>query len=446
MTADFPHAAVFPPGSRVNGRGHLEVGGCDTVELAERFGTPLYVYNEDALQKLCREFRSQFESRYPRSRVVYAGKAFLGLALIRLLDEEGLGLDVVSGGELALALAAGFPPENIFFHGNNKSRAEIEEGIVAGVGYVVIDNLPEINLVSRAAELSSARQKVLIRVSPDVDPKTHKKTTTGKLDTKFGLPVATGQAAEAVQCVLAEPSLELIGYHFHLGSPIFQTQPYIDALSVLADFSAGVRDETGFVPTLVSPGGGFAIRYTDSDNPPSVASYAEAIVDALQKNWARHDLPMPALTIEPGRSIVGPAAIALYVVGAIKEIPGVRTYVSVDGGMADNIRPALYESRYEAILANRPTEAAVNTYAVAGKYCESGDILIENADLPAPQAADVLAIPASGAYGLAMASNYNSSSRPAVVFVSAGKARLVRRRETYEDLLSVEADLPAGEI
>lgn len=444
--AQFAHAAVFPPGTKVNGRGHLEVGGCDTVELAERFGTPLYVYNEQTIREMCREFRAEFEKRYPDSRIVYAGKAYLGIALLRLLRNEGLGLDVVSGGELALAQAAGFSMPDVFFHGNNKSRAEIEQSVIAGVGQIVIDNFSEIALVAEAAEAGGVRQPVLLRVSPDVNPYTHAKTTTGILDTKFGLPIATGQAAEAVREVLARPSLELVGYHFHLGSPIFSVQPYVDALAVVADFAARMRDDFSFVPSVISPGGGFAIRYTDDDEPPAVGEYAEAIVGALQEQWSARDLPLPQLTIEPGRAIVGRAGIALYEVGAIKDIPGVRTYVSVDGGMADNIRPALYDAHYEATLANRPAETPAETYRIAGKYCESGDILIDSIRLPEAAAGDLLAIPASGAYGITMASNYNASTRPAVVFVSDGRARLVRRRETYEDLLAVETDLAEGEV
>jgi diaminopimelate decarboxylase len=446
MAGQFPHAAVFPPGSRVNGRGHLELGGCDTVELAERFGTPLYVYNEETIREFCRLFREEFSGRYAESRIVYAGKAFLSVSLLRLLHEEGLGLDVVSGGELALAQAAQFPPGEIFFHGNNKSRAELRQAALTGVGHVVIDNLPEIDLVREAAEASGVRQRVLIRVSPDVDPRTHAKTTTGILDTKFGLPIATGQAAEAVRRILGEPALELAGYHFHLGSPIFSTQPYVDAIVVLADFAAQMHDEIGFAPALISPGGGYAIRYLDEDKPPSVGDYAEAIVGTLRREWELHGLPLSRLTIEPGRSIVGQAGVALYQIGAIKEIAGVRTYVSVDGGMADNIRPALYGARYEALLANRPAEQPDGTYTIAGKYCESGDILIEKASLPPPAAGDLLAVPASGAYGVAMASNYNAATRPAVAFVNSGAARLVRRRETYEDLLAVETELPTGEV
>jgi diaminopimelate decarboxylase len=446
MDVQIPHAAVFPPGSRVNGRGHLEVGGCDTVELAERFGTPLYVYNAQTIREMCREFRAEFQQRHERSRIVYAGKAFLGIALLHLLEEEGLGLDVVSGGELAMAQAAAFPLDNVFFHGNNKGATELNEAAVAGVGYVVVDNLHEISLLVQAAEAAGRRQKVLIRTSPDVDPKTHAKTTTGTLDTKFGLPISTGQAAEAVRRVLAEPALDLRGYHFHLGSPIFWTKPYVDALAVLADFAAEMRDETACVPELISPGGGYAIRYRDEDEPPSIASYAEAIVGSLQKQCQAHNLPLPELAIEPGRAIVGRAGVALYQVGAIKEVPGVRSYVSVDGGMADNIRPALYDARYEAALANRVAEAPTETYRIAGKYCESGDVLIDSVRLPEVSAGDVLAIPGSGAYGIAMASNYNASTRPAVVFVSEGQARLVRRRETYEDLLAVETGLAEGEL
>ncbi|MEX2237787.1 MAG: diaminopimelate decarboxylase [Dehalococcoidia bacterium] len=428
---------MLPPGAARSPEDHLLIAGCDTVELARSYGTPLYVYDENCLRKACGEFKTAFAKRYPETDIVYAGKAYMGVALLRLLAEQGLGLDVVSGGELAIAMAAGFPAERIFFHGNNKSRGELEEALTAGVGHIVIDNFLEIRLLEEIALARSLRQPALIRISPGVDPHTHVKTTTGITDTKFGFTLEGGQALEAVRQVLATPSIELAGFHFHLGSPVFSTTPYTEAIGVAAKFAGEVKDQYGFEGSRFSPGGGFAIRYTEEDEPPTIDEYAESITAALRADWAGRGLALPRLSVEPGRAIVGRAGVALYTVGAEKQVTGLRRYVSVDGGMTDNIRPALYDSRYVALLANR-TGQNEQVVTIAGKFCESGDILIRDASIDDPVAGDVLAVPASGAYGLAMASNYNSATRPAVVFVRDGEARLVRRRETYDDLLSLE--------
>ncbi len=429
---------VLPITAALSDEGHLAIGGCDTVELARRFGTPLYVFDEETVRGMCRAFCQEFAARYPDVRVVYACKAYIGRALAALLAEEGLGADVVSGGELAFLASVGFPPDTIYFHGNNKSEAELSEALAYGIGQVVVDNFHELELLSRLVGPLGRRQRVLLRVSPGVDPHTHAKTTTGVLDSKFGFPISTGQAEEAVALAMASPALELKGLHFHLGSPIFELDPYREAIDIVLSFASEMRQRHGLELRELSVGGGFAAQYLPEAPPPPVSEYAEAIVAALRQGCQRRGLPLPRLAIEPGRAIVARAGVALYTVGAWKEVPGVRRYVAVDGGMADNIRPALYGSRYSALVANKPLDGRRQRVTVAGKYCESGDVLLWDVELPPLEPGDVLAVPAAGAYAPAMASNYNASLRPAIVFVRDGRARLVRRRETYDDLMRCE--------
>jgi len=433
---------ILPLTAAVDRAGHLTVGGCDTVELAREFGTPLYVFDEEDLRARCREFRREFEARHPDVLIVYAAKAYLGRALAALVAEEGLGLDVVSGGELACARAVDFPLERVYFHGNNKSGQEIREALAAGVGRVVVDNFHELVLLGDAAASLGHRQAVLLRVTPGVDPHTHAYVTTGAVDSKFGLPLVGGLAEEALVQALASPGLEVMGLHYHLGSQITETEPYRKAAEVVLEFAARMKERHGLELREYSVGGGIAVPYTRDAATPPLAEYAETLVGALHEGCGRHGLPPPRLTVEPGRAIVARAAVALYTVGATKEVPGVRTYVAVDGGMADNIRPALYGSRYEALVANRMADPPQEKVTVVGRYCESGDILVSEAETPRLWAGDLLALPVSGAYGLAMASNYNWALRPAVVMVKDGHARLIRRRETYDDLLA--CDIPEG--
>jgi diaminopimelate decarboxylase len=432
---------ILPSTTSVNPVGHLTIGGCDSLELLDEFGSPLYVFDEQTLREKCREYIAEFTSRYPETTVLYASKAFINLAIAQIIREEGLGLDVVSGGELAVALASGFPAAKLYFHGNNKGAQELREALDAGVGRIVLDNLYEAELLEKLAAQLGIVQPVLLRISPNVDPHTHAHTTTGTLDTKFGIPIETGQAEEAVQRVMRSAHLDLRGLHAHLGSPIFELEPYETATEILFEFAARMRRSYGFELQEYSPGGGFAVQYMEDQPAPPASAYAEAIARAIAGASARYGLEPPKLTVEPGRSTICRAGVALYTVGASKDIPGVRRYVAVDGGMADNIRPAIYGSTYEAVLANRPLDAADEVVTVAGKFCESGDILIRDARLPHPVAGDVVAIPASGAYCLAMSSNYNHATRPAVVLVRDGSARLIRRRETYEDLLRLDVPL-----
>jgi len=430
-----PFSELLPVTCALSADGHLEIGGCDVPALVEEFGSPLYIYDEATVRFMCREFVGGFSSEYPDSHVSYSTKAFASPALLAILEEEGLGVNIVTGGELAVAKAAGFPAGKIIFHGNNKSAAELEEAVDYGVGRIAIDGEAEISLLDHIAGERGVTQAVWLRVSPGVDPHTHTHTTTGLLDSKFGIPIETGQAEDIVRQAMAAPNLALVGLHFHLGSPIFELEPYSAAVRCVIEFAARMR-EVGLDAREFSTGGGYAIGYEPKILPPTISAYAHEIAVAVRAGCDAHGLAEPRLAVEPGRSIVGRAGVAVYTVGAIKAISCVRTYVSVDGGMADNIRPALYGARYSVINATRPLDAATETVTVAGKFCESGDVLARDVKLPPPRPGDLLAVPASGAYCVPMASNYNMATRPAIVMVREGHARLIRRRETYDDLLA----------
>ena len=430
---------VLPITAAVNAAGHLTIGGCDTAELAERYGTPLYVFDEADLRAKCQEFVREFGSRLPRVGVLYASKAYIGKALAALIADEGLGLDVVAGGEIALARAAEFPMERTYFHGNNKSREELSEALSAGVGRIVIDNFQDIELLSEVARAAGKRQGVLLRITPDVDPHTHSHITTGVLDSKFGFALADGQAERAMKAALAADGLDVMGVHCHIGSQLFETEPYAEAIDKVLGFASSMK-RFGLNLREFSPGGGFGLQYTRDEAPPPLSVYAETVASAVVDSGKRHGLDLPYVTVEPGRSIVGRAGVAIYTVGSRKDVPGIRTYVAVDGGMADNIRPAIYGSRYEALAAGRPLAREEELVTVVGKYCESGDVLVKDVNLPRLAAGELLAIPASGAYCLAMASNYNAALKPPIVFVRDGKSRLVRRRETYADLMACEVE------
>ena len=430
---------VFPASAKARPNGHLEIGGLDAVELARAQGTPLYVFDETELRAAARRYRSALDVHYPgESSIIYASKAFSNVALFRLLAEEGVGFDVVSGGELATTQAAGVDPANVHFHGNNKSEEELERALESGIGAIVVDNLHELALLESILERLGKTQQVSFRVSPGVDPHTHAHTTTGVLDSKFGLAIQTGQAEEAIARAMQSPRLDVAGLHFHLGSPIFELEPYEEAIQITMEFAAQMRDKYGFSLRMFSPGGGFAVNYLTTDEAPVPDTYISTISKAIIQGCDVHGLELPAISIEPGRSMVGTAGVALYTVGATKLLPDIRTYVSVDGGMGDNIRPAIYGSEYEAVLASRMADTEEITVTIAGKYCESGDILVRDCSLPTPAAGDILAIPVSGAYCIAMSSTYNANPRPEVVLVSNGEVRTIRRRETFEDLMRLD--------
>lgn len=426
---------IWPLTARRDGDGVLTLGGVPVPRLAEKYGTPLYIYDEETIRSQCRLYMESIKKSHPRPRVVYAGKAWMSIELLKILTEEGLSLDVVSAGELYVALQSGFPPERISLHGNNKTPDELRMAIDAGIGQIVIDNFYEIDLLEELTANLSNPFPVLVRLNPGIDVHTHDYRKTGIVDSKFGLGIETGDAQRAVERILGIPGLALKGYHAHVGSQIFEVEPFVDTVHAVFDFAGEMKARHGVVPDEISPGGGFGIAYAPGDPAAPVETYVQAIGAAAREAASEIGIPDPVFTIEPGRSIVGTAGIAVYTTGAIKEIPGVRTYVSVDGGMADNIRPALYGAVYSAELVKDGKEAASESVTIAGKFCESGDVLIDKIALPVVRPGDLIAIPVAGAYSLAMASNYNMALRPAVVFVSEGNERLVQRRETFEDLL-----------
>jgi len=422
--------------SRINERGHLEIGGCDTTELVARFGTPLYVMDETYIRNRMREYVQAFQKTGIPFQVAYASKAFCVMAMCRIAEEEGLSLDVVSEGELYTALQAGFPAERIHFHGNNKTPAEIEFAIDAGIGCFVVDNFDELALLEHIAAEKAVRVKALLRVTPGVEAHTHEFISTGQTDSKFGFDIGTGAAMRAVEDAIGSKHIQLLGLHSHIGSQIFETEGFAAAIGKLAEFSGKVREAFGFEFRVINVGGGFGIRYTEEDAPLSPARYVEAIADAVRTQFGAIGYPTPEIWIEPGRSIAGEAGTTLYTVGTHKDIPGVRKYISVDGGMSDNPRFALYGAKYEAMLANRANDPAEETVTVAGKACESGDKLIVDIRLPKAKSGDILAVSCTGAYNYSMASNYNRIPRPAVVFVRDGQADIVVERETRADLIA----------
>jgi len=423
---------LFPQTAEIDDRGHLVIGGCDTVGLAAEFGTPLYLFDELSLRRKCAEYKTEFGQRHPETTVIYACKAFINKATALIFEEEGLGLDVVSEGELGIAKSVGFPMDDVYFHGNNKSAKEISLALEWGVGRIVVDNLHELKMLNKIAKQWDCKPDILLRLSPGVDPHTHQYITTGNIDSKFGFPLGSGEVA--ITTAMEMPNLEVIGLHFHLGSSIFEIEPYKQAIEYILNLAADMKGKHGFELKELDIGGGFAIQYTvDSPSPP-ISSYAEVITFHIISNCQRLGMALPRLVIEPGRSVVAQAGVALYRLGVVKDIPGVRCYVSVDGGMGDNIRPALYGARQEAVVANKMRDEEAGEVTIAGKFCESGDVLIRDIGVPRIFPGDILAVAGSGAYCVPMASNYNASFKPAIVLVKEGKARLIRRRETIDDL------------
>jgi len=424
---------LYPVTYRVNAAGHMEVGGCDLVELAREHGTPLYVYDEATVRQRSSEYVAAMGSA---GQVLYSAKAFASPQFLRVVAEEGLGLDVVSAGELYLALRSGFPRDRVHFLGNNKSRQDIEAAYGAGAT-IVIDGAHEFDLLGDIVP-EGKRTPVMLRISPGVKPDTLDHISTGQLDSKFGFSIESGAARKAVEEALRHPRLDLVGLHSHIGSQIFALGAYEDAMEIMLDLLVQLRDEVKFEPRKLGAGGGLGIAYTHQDDPPTPRHFVETVRHALDSGCAARGLKVPQLVVEPGRSIAGPAGVALYTVGSIKDIPGVRRYVAVDGGMGDNIRPKLYGARYEAILASAPDRAPEGKVTIAGKYCESTDILITDIEMPDLKPGDIICVPAAGAYCLAMASNYNGMPRPEVLMVRDGKARVMRRRETLDDLVAAE--------
>ena len=450
-----PAPQLWPDRADINARGHLSIGGCDTVELARDYGTPLYVLDEATFRAGCRAYRDALARRYAgASGAHYASKALLNSAVAQIVAEESLGLDVVSGGELYVALRAGFPAERIHLHGNAKPRAELEQAVAAGIGKIVVDTLDELELLALLTASRAAPQAILLRLAPDIAADTHAHMETGRASSKFGLPLEALDAAATR--ITAAPGLRLAGLHTHLGSQILDYAPITQAVSVLLDCAARLRDRHDLAVSEISPGGGLGTPYTADQPTPDLDAYVAAIAQAMCVGCAARGFPLLRLVVEPGRSIVARAGVALYEIVATKPLPGdggwgmgvsagaphpltpiphpPSRYLHVDGGMADNIRPALYGARYTALLANRAAAPATELVHIAGRYCESGDVLIRDIGLPRAELGEILAVATAGAYTLSMASNYNLTPRPALLLVGGGRARVIQRRETYADL------------
>lgn len=418
----------------INNQGHLEVGHVDTVELVRDFGTPLWVIDEQGFRQNCRKMRQSF-ARRGESLVIYASKTLCTSAICKIVAEEGLGLDVVSGGELITAINAGFPAENIYFHGNNKSQEEIVLALQAGIGRMVVDNFHELELLNTVCAEMGKKQDILLRITPGVDAHTHEYIQTGQIDSKFGFTLTDGQAMAGVKEAISYDSINLIGLHCHIGSQIFAMSSFQHATAIMMDFMAEVKKSTGHELNELDMGGGFGIYYFPGDEPCNPEDWAEAVMLTVAAKARELDLKRPRVVVEPGRAIAGPAGITLYTAGSIKEVTGIRKYLAVDGGMGDNIRPALYGAQYTAIIANRATEEPAEKVSIAGKCCESGDMLIWDAELPPVNPGDIIAVFATGAYNYTMSSNYNRLPRPAMVLVNNGSADLILKRESYEDLI-----------
>ncbi|MDJ0331703.1 diaminopimelate decarboxylase [Planococcus sp. S3-L1] len=424
----------------INEQGHLTIGGTDSVALAENYGTPLYVYDIQLFRKRARAFQQTFIDAGIGYQVAYASKAFSTVAIYQVAAEENLSLDVVSAGELYTAVKAGFPVEKIHFHGNNKSLEELQMAFQVGIGCIVVDNFYEIDLLKRLSEQTKQSMNILLRVTPGIEAHTHDYITTGQEDSKFGFDLKNGQADEAFEQTYNHQYLNLMGLHCHIGSQIFDTSAFQLASEKLLRKMAGWQQQFDYTCAVLNLGGGFGIRYTAEDQPLEPAVYVSKMIETVKQTSEALGYPIPEIWIEPGRSLIGDAGTTLYTIGSTKEVPGTRKYAAVDGGMSDNIRPALYGAKYSSLLANKANAAATEQYTIAGKCCESGDKLIEQAELPLVEAGDLLSVFCTGAYGYSMASNYNRIARPAVVFVENGNHQLVVKRETNDDL--IKQDLP----
>ena len=424
--------------NQINEKGHLTIGGVDTVDLAAKYGTPLVVYDVEQIRNQIRAFKKVFEEEQVNYAVSYASKAFACIAMYQVANEEGAYTDVVSAGELYTALKANFPTERISFHGNNKSLFELEMAVKNHVGKIIIDNFHEIKLLDQVLREQDAKINVMLRITPGISAHTHEYDQTGQVDSKFGFELESGQADLALEQVLANSRMNMVGIHAHIGSQIFELNGFEMAAKKLMEVAENWRSQYGYTAKVINVGGGFGIKYTAEDNPLKPEEFVQAIVKTIKQEAKEASYPIPEIDIEPGRSIVGPAGYNLYTTGSRKVIPGRRAYVTVDGGMGDNIRPALYDAKYETVLATDPNAPLTEHVRIAGKYCESGDILAENQALPETKPGSLLAMLDTGAYGYSMASNYNRNPRPAVIFTENGKAKLVIKRESLEDLVHLD--------
>ena len=425
----------------VNEQGHLTAGGIDTVELAKEYGTPLYVMDEGLIREHCRSFKESMDRYYGGEGLVcYASKAFCCKAMCRIMLEEGLGLDVVSEGELYTALSVGFPPEKLCFHGNNKTDSELSFALEKGVGRIIVDNIYELERLNRLAEQTGRSANIMYRIKPGIDAHTHNFIMTGHIDSKFGFALETGEAFEAVKKAISCSHINLVGLHCHIGSQIFDIDPFVKAAEVMLTFIAKIKDELGFEVKELNLGGGFGIKYTEEDAPVAYDRYMEKVSEKVKAVCAEKNIKLPFILIEPGRSVAAPAGITLYTVGGKKEIPNIRTYVSIDGGMCDNPRYALYQSKYDVEVANKASLPKSEVVTVAGKCCETGDLIGEGMPIQPVEPGDILAVLATGAYNYSMSSNYNRIPKPAVVMIKDGQSRVVVKRETLEDIIRNDLD------
>lgn len=423
----------MPITTEITIKGNMGVGGCDLVDLAKEYGTPLYVMDEETLRENCRTYLNSFHEQYPDSEVVFASKAQSVLGVLRIIQEEGLGIDVVSGGELFLALKAGFAPDKIYFHGNNKTPKELEEAMAANVGHVVVDNLSELELLNNLATQNNKKQKILIRVTPGIEAHTHDFVKTGHFDSKFGFHI--DRVPEIIEEIKKKKNIDFQGLHAHIGSQILEVNPFSFAAEKMADLIFKIKKTNNINIPVLSLGGGLGISYLPKETPPTVEEYAKFMTNELKYRLEKYKLPTPKLIVEPGRSIVGRAGVTLYTIGAIKENKGIRKYLFIDGGMSDNPRPITYQAKYDALLANKLSARKTETVTIAGKFCESGDILIKDILLPKAETGETLVVLGTGAYNFSMASRYNQTPVPAMVLVNQGKAKVIVQRETYEDLI-----------
>lgn len=416
----------------------LYFDGCSTVELAQQYGTPLYVVSETDILEKCQEFKDCFLNKYENTRVAYASKAFSTLAMCRIIEREGFCMDVVSGGELYTAMKAGFPAERIEFNGNNKSRDEIEYAIDCGIGRIIIDGPNELNIIEDVCKEKDQKVKVLYRITPGVQSDTHDYMVTGRKDSKFGLPLDDDIILPAVKDAIDSPYVDLLGFHFHVGSGIFQNRPYLESLEKTLELIKKVRDDFGFITKEINVGGGFGIQFVEEEPRKPYSYFMDPIMKRIEEFSAGIGIARPAVVIEPGKGIVGEAGITLYTVGSIKDIPGLRKYVAVDGGMTDNIRTCLYQAVYTGVVANRMDEPKTDLVTICGKCCESGDYLIKDIKVAKPQAGDIFAVYTTGGYNYSMSSNYNKHTKAAVVLVKEGRSEIIVKRQTYEDVIRNE--------
>lgn len=420
----------------VNENGNLTIGGVDVTALAAQYGTPLYVFDEEKIRESCRRFKDSINKFYGGNGLAcYASKAFSCMEMCRIVNDEGLGLDVVSGGELYTAIKAGFDVSKIGYHGNNKTDEELRYAVSSDVGHIIVDNLSELEHLEKIAGELGKTPHIMFRIKPGIDAHTHSFVKTGQIDSKFGFALETGEAFEAVKEAIQCENLDFMGVHCHIGSQIFDIEPFEEAARVMLDFIAKIKNELNHEVRELNLGGGFGIKYLNGDDPAPYEMYMERVSEVVKSRCGELGIKMPFILIEPGRSIAAPAGITLYTVGARKEIPGIRTYVSIDGGMCDNPRYILYQSEYEAIVANKAAQERSERVTIAGKCCESGDLIGENMPLQPAESGDIIAVLATGAYNYSMASNYNRIPRPAVVFVRDGESRIAVKRESFEDII-----------